>query len=69
MILGAATTQFDTRPALETDWRQFRTFLTNDQPLNMDEAAFERFRRKINSSLHWVLVVAIGEEVVYRIKE
>jgi GNAT superfamily N-acetyltransferase len=56
---------FTVRPAVSADWEGFYPFLIGlDRPLDSLEAAQERFERKINSSLHRVLVAELEGRVV-----
>ena len=58
-------TSIDIRPAIETDWEQFYPFLLeSDKPLDSLEAAFTRYKRKIISPLHCVLVAETEAQIV-----
>lgn len=53
------------RPARETDWQQFYPFLLDrDRPLDSLEAAFTRYKHKIVSPLHCVLVAETNAHIV-----
>ncbi|MGL5943051.1 MAG: GNAT family N-acetyltransferase [Waterburya sp.] len=53
------------RPAIEQDWEQFYLFLLeSDKPLDSLTPAFKRYKYKIASPLHCVLVAEIDNQIV-----
>ncbi|MGK7935345.1 MAG: N-acetyltransferase family protein [Xenococcaceae cyanobacterium] len=57
--------EIDIRPAIEQDWEQFYPFLLAiDQPLDSQEAAFRRYKSKIASPLHYILVAETNTKIV-----
>ena len=58
-------THINIRPAIETDWEQFYPFLLeSDKPLDSQIAAFTRYKRRIVSPLHCVLVAETEAQIV-----
>ncbi len=52
------------RPATPQDWNQIHPFLKSDQPINSLEAAFERYKNRLNSKTHCIFVAELEQKIV-----